>query len=230
MNSDALLYHSHTRYSLRPTHIIGIAITVTLHILIMMTLLLPASEHALQPSKEVVTQIKWSESPVKIELPPPPPLPIVPVRTITPVPQKPAVTSVPVLTTSRPQNSIADSAEVTSQPADDYAEPAQMDDALNTFDIGAPAIASLRTLAAPPPKYPRPALQRRLTGTVVLMILVDAEGKPISVNIEQSSGHAVLDREAIQHVLRRWRFEPARQAGVAMSAYARVPIDFSLPE
>jgi outer membrane biosynthesis protein TonB len=38
-----------------------------------------------------------------------------------------------------------------------------------------------------------------------------------------------LDRAAREHVLRRWVFEPSLRNGIAVPAYARVPVRFTLP-
>lgn len=82
----------------------------------------------------------------------------------------------------------------------------------------------------PQPPYPGIAIRRRWEGTVMLRIRVDESGRPREVQIERSSGHRVLDQTASEHVLARWRFQPALQDGVAVPAWARVPIVFSLRE
>ena len=93
-----------------------------------------------------------------------------------------------------------------------------------TTDIG----ASLQTLAAPPPPYPRDALVARLEGTVVLDVHVDAAGRPVDVVVVTSSGHRALDRAAQRQVLQKWRFRPALQDGRAVPALGRVPVSFVL--
>ena len=81
---------------------------------------------------------------------------------------------------------------------------------------------------APPPVYPRAALQRQLTGTVLLQVLVDINGQPIEVSISRSSGHRELDEAARLQVLKRWSFQPAIQNGKAVQALGLVPIEFNL--
>ena len=61
-----------------------------------------------------------------------------------------------------------------------------------------------------------------------LRILVDTDGRPLEVRIEQSSGHAILDREALRHVQRHWTFRPALRDGQPVQAVGIVPIDFHL--
>lgn len=97
-----------------------------------------------------------------------------------------------------------------------------------SFDPG-PQVTALAYAEAPPPGYPRPAIQRRLEGVVTLRVLVDADGRPQTVEIERSSGHRVLDQAARDQVLARWRFHPAVRDGRAIAAYALVPVAFRLP-
>ncbi len=81
---------------------------------------------------------------------------------------------------------------------------------------------------APPPLYPRAAIRERMTGTVMLQVLVDIDGRPLEASIAQSSGHRELDRAALDHVLKRWTFRPAMKNGRAVQAIGLVPIAFNL--
>ena len=67
-----------------------------------------------------------------------------------------------------------------------------------------------------------------IEGTVMLRILVGTDGTPLQVDIERSSGSRGLDRAAREHVLKKWRFQPAMQDGVPVQAWGRVPIVFTL--
>jgi periplasmic protein TonB len=79
----------------------------------------------------------------------------------------------------------------------------------------------------PSPSYPR--LSRRIgeEGRVLLKVLVSAEGKANTVEIEKSSGFQRLDQSALDAV-KQWRFIPARKGKESLSAYVLVPISFSL--
>jgi len=57
--------------------------------------------------------------------------------------------------------------------------------------------------------------------------MVDAKGVAGAINIARSSGAADLDQAAIEAV-RRWRFHPARQGGVAVASRVQVPVRFQL--
>ncbi len=78
-----------------------------------------------------------------------------------------------------------------------------------------------------PPSYPHRAYVERLEGTVILQILVTAEGKVGSLEISTSSGHPILDAEAMQ-AIRSWRFAPARRFGRPIPYTVRLPVRFML--
>jgi protein TonB len=94
----------------------------------------------------------------------------------------------------------------------------------------APAPGESRTLAYAGPlhlRYPLAAVRQHLQGTVVLRVLVDADGRVERVEIEHGSGHGQLDsaaREAVQGA----RFRPVLKDGKPMPAWGLVPIAFRL--
>lgn len=79
----------------------------------------------------------------------------------------------------------------------------------------------------PPPEYPATARRRGQEGRVVVRAEVLADGRCARVELKQGSGHAQLDQAALEAV-RKWRFIPARQGDVAVSAWVDVPIAFKL--
>ena len=93
-----------------------------------------------------------------------------------------------------------------------------------------PAPMQLEYRLAPAPTYPKRALQQRLTGTVLLQVLVGLDGRPLDVSIAQSSGHRDLDEAARAQVLKRWSFQPATKNGQAVQAIGMVPIQFALQD
>ncbi|MDT8283448.1 MAG: energy transducer TonB [Gammaproteobacteria bacterium] len=79
----------------------------------------------------------------------------------------------------------------------------------------------------PKPSYPRIAKLRGMEGIVKLRVKVGIDGQPVTVDLQQSSGFSALDDAAIK-VVRHWRFEPARRAGIKVAGEAIVPIQFKL--
>jgi protein TonB len=63
-------------------------------------------------------------------------------------------------------------------------------------------------------------------GTVVLRVVVAADGTPTSVVVLQSSGSEILDTSALETVRTRWRFVPARRNGIPVEDSVQVPIRF----
>lgn len=80
-----------------------------------------------------------------------------------------------------------------------------------------------RVLDAPPPVYPRHARRRGLEGRVVLRVVVGRDGMPREIDVQNTSGHAILDAAA-RDAVATWRFAPG--------SYARhrvdIPVSFRL--
>jgi protein TonB len=107
----------------------------------------------------------------------------------------------------------------------------------------APAAPSAPTAAAPgpvtPPSftaaylnnpvfYPPSSRRKREEGTVRLRVQVSAEGAPLQVLLDRSSGHPDLDAAALDVVRKRWKFAPAKQADRPVAAWVLVPLEYSL--
>jgi protein TonB len=192
-------------------------LTIALHLAALMILMAP---------------LEWSppQEPVREEAPPV----LVPDIVVKPVDPPPPIRTV-VREEPRPQPVVATPQE-TPQPVEEVVmnEGTELAEAVAdpgppvSFDPG-PAVAQLSVIDSSAPRYPRPALQRGLAGTVTLRILVGIDGRPQAVTIEESSGHGVLDEAARRHVLATWTFVPAQRNGQTVAAYALVPIEFVLP-
>lgn len=77
------------------------------------------------------------------------------------------------------------------------------------------------------PPYPRLALSNGEEGTVVLRVLVTAEGTAGAVEIRTSSGYPLLD-ESARRTVQTWRFKPATVDGKPVAEWYQVPIPFKL--
>lgn len=77
--------------------------------------------------------------------------------------------------------------------------------------------------------YPEEALQMSMTGSVVVVYVIDRGGRLIRAEVDRSSGHSLLDQAALQAV-RRTRFEPIPEdAWVALKEQVfRTRIEFDL--
>lgn len=88
-------------------------------------------------------------------------------------------------------------------------------------------LATPRYASNPKPDYPRLARQNRWEGVVQLRALISAAGEVETLFVENSSGHQLLDRSAVDGV-RRWRFIPARRGDSQVSCEVRIPVAFRL--
>lgn len=207
------------RLALDGKRIAANSVVIALHVAVAMLLLAPVSRPEPVATPEVTTQVTIVEPPIKVIPPPLPPIETV-IRQVAPsTPRTPTIEQVlpptsDVVYDDGSETLVVDTGQVV---------PPFTGDA-----VGPPTIQSLMTDRAPAPPYPAMAQRRGIGGTVVLMILVDASGNPVQVDIEHSSGSSLLDEAAQKFIRERWHFVPAQQGGVAIAAYARVPINFRL--
>jgi protein TonB len=95
-------------------------------------------------------------------------------------------------------------------------------------DDGAPhAITPADYLRPPATQYPPLAKKQRQQGLVVLRVMIGPDGRPGDIQIERSSGFALLDRAA-RDAVREALFRPYVENGVARSIQVLVPIEFSM--
>lgn len=88
-------------------------------------------------------------------------------------------------------------------------------------DVGA------HVLKPTPPKYPPEAARAGATGTVVLVITVNAAGAVENVLVERSSGNRLLDTAAID-AANEWTYAPSIEHGKPVRGRVRVPVDFNM--
>lgn len=81
----------------------------------------------------------------------------------------------------------------------------------------------------PRPAYP--PMSRRLgeEGRVLLRVRVGADGHPVAVDVDRSSGFERLD-EAARRAVGNWRFVPARRGDEPVEGSVRVPVVFRLDD
>lgn len=87
-----------------------------------------------------------------------------------------------------------------------------------------PAIAVERM---PPPRYPKEAAQAGVTGEVILIVSVAADGSVTDVEVERARPDGVFDAGTVE-AARQWKFTPAMEDGKAVPGRVRVPVTFEL--
>ncbi len=80
-----------------------------------------------------------------------------------------------------------------------------------------------------PPAIEVPLASRRLgeTGTVLLRVVVDAQGQPRQITLHRSSGFARLDEQALA-AMRAARFQPVTDAGTAIEWLVIAPLQYEI--
>lgn len=186
----------------------------SLHLVVLALLLTPPV--ALQIARAIKTPDPVARI---IEVTPPPPaVPELPqvVRHQAPAPVRHA-TSIPVIPTVSEHSDMVVPTTITEVPTAIESKPAIPD--------SEPSAIAYGTKTTVP--YPKQSLINREQGTVILRVLVGADGTPQTIEIQRSSGYARLDHAA-RDAVKTWSFHPAMRGGAASSAWALVPVTFNL--
>jgi protein TonB len=214
------MVHAHAalpRIPLDPKRIAATSAVIALHVGVLMLLMMPA-------------QVSRPEAPDSTFTPPDPrriivPTVLPPERLEKPKPIAQVVPAQKPVAIEQPQ---VESVDQTVGALDTQAVDVAPDSGDVQIEPAGTGFLQLTALLAPPPVYPRMAIQRHLTGTVTLRIHVDANGLPTEVMVENTSGHAMLDEAAMKVVQKRWRFVPATRNGQPVEGWALVPVVFVL--
>jgi protein TonB len=86
---------------------------------------------------------------------------------------------------------------------------------------------SAEYLQNPPPTYPPTSRRLGEQGTVIVRVLIGADGLAQEAELRKSSGFDRLDRAALETV-RKWRYVPGKRGGVPEAMWFNVPINFVL--
>jgi protein TonB len=215
MNATALSFPTSVQ-DLDFQRIAGTSLVIALHAAVALVLFMPVQQVAAPVAEDL--PLILSVIPKYIPPPPPPPPPPIDSHVIHTA-QQAAPTAV---VQSKPTEEIVDPTDQGKEP---YIPPHV--DAVIPHDIG-PSFVEIAADIAPAPTYPTMALRRAQEGRVLLRVLVDEQGRPAQVSVEQSSGFRLLDESALKIVQSRWHFVPAQRNGIAIAAYALVPVVFQI--
>jgi protein TonB len=87
-------------------------------------------------------------------------------------------------------------------------------------------VSAPRAIYQPDPEYSEEARKAKYQGTVVLWMIVGADGRPRDIKVMRQVGMG-LDEKAIEAV-RTWKFEPARKNGQPVAVQINVEVSFRL--
>ena len=89
------------------------------------------------------------------------------------------------------------------------------------------SISELVRVEAAPPRYPRRAQERNVSGWVDVYFTVTATGETADVSVNRSEPKSVFDRAAIEAV-ERWAFQPVQYRGQVINQRAGTRVVFRL--
>jgi protein TonB len=203
--------------------IAALSVAIALNLAVLLIALRPMAPQFIQEIRHVeAVPITWLTP--KPTVPDPPPIEMAPAP-------KPVVTPRPHIQAPPATPRVATTTDEGSTPVPPVVNTPTIEPTTQTPPVvnTAPVEATLAYRSSPL-TFPSEAIRRHLHGTVLLRVLVDADGKPVQVDIAQSSGQTLLDRSAREQVLANWRFQPATVQGHAVQAWAKVPVSFELRE
>jgi protein TonB len=91
-------------------------------------------------------------------------------------------------------------------------------------DSGASGVMNTHTT----PPYPPLANKMSHQGTVLLQIVVTAQGDVASATVTNTSGFEELDQAAIAWVVAHWKYKPAIQNGLPIPSQTSAAVKFDL--
>ena len=192
-----------------------LGISAIAHFVLVRSFFIHAGPQKIEFSSGETTEVFLIEEAPTLQEPPPEPVP-----TPEPVPPKPEE----ILTTNQSEQVVApqptpEPKRVEKKPAPQRPTPVA---SAKTANVPQPVV-----IRNTPPIYPETARRAGWEGRVTVRVEVSADGSPISVALEKSSGYGVLDQAALRAV-KGWRFQPRTIGGVAMVGMVDVPVNFTL--
>lgn len=148
-----------------------------------------------------------------------------PEPTPPPPPEKKPVPSPKIPVPKGPTSERAVKQEIQQEPTPPSDEPVKQTEPVSVPVAPPQADASQLNNAAP--AYPPQSRRLREQGTVLLEVLVKADGSLGDLRLKTSSGYTRLD-DAAMRAVKNWHFLPAKRGGTPIDFWYELPIEFSL--
>jgi protein TonB len=94
------------------------------------------------------------------------------------------------------------------------------------FTSGIDGVTAPKVIYQVEPQYSEEARKAKVSGIVILDLVVDREGRPQAIHVISGAGLG-LDEKAIEAV-QQWRFKPGSKSGKPVPVHARVEVNFRL--
>jgi len=212
----------------------SITATVLLHVILAFLFMLGLMEHSITPPEAPPVLVefmqtqptpKTSEQPVAKPIPVPPSPQPVAAPAPSPQPQpSPSKVSAPTEVAQAAPVAPVSAPTTPTPPAPPAPAPAPVVTAPSKTEVSIPASYSASNQK---PTYPNMSKRLGEQGTVLLRVLVKADGSAGEVEVKSSSSYPRLDQAAVEAV-KTWRFNSAKIDGKAIDEWYQVPIPFKL--
>lgn len=207
-----------------PRRITALAVSFLTHAAAALVLAIPLAATLEHAAPRVIEASVLEQPPPPVPMPPEPePLPRVQPRAATPPQPKP----VPVQPLAPVAQQPAAVVPVETPPVAATGSIVGATDMVADTGAGAGESRMLAYDGALKLAYPRAAIRRHAQGTVLLHVLVGTDGVAQRIEVSRSSGHRDLD-DAAREAVRKARFRPVLENGIAIPAWGLVPIEFRL--
>jgi protein TonB len=197
-----------------------LGISAIAHFVLVRNFLVHSSPKKIEFASGETTEVFLIEEAPTLQEPPPDPAP-----TPEPLPEEPPPPKTEEILTTN-QSEVVTTPQPTPEPKKIEKKPAQQRPtpvaAAKTANVPQPVV-----IRNTPPIYPETARRAGWEGRVTVRVEVSADGLPISVALQKSSGYGVLDQAALRAV-KGWRFQPRTIGGVTMAGTVDVPVNFTL--
>lgn len=202
------------------------ALVAGLHVLVAMGVISTMNAKSLSLPAMLEDKLVW----IQPDVPPPPPPPEPPKPQAKTAPPQVMVPQVEVDVAEPPPEPVI---EASTEPSPEPVQPAPSDTppqpaaapSSNSGQMRSAVLADANGCAKP--DYPVRAARNGETGTVMLALLVGADGRVQDARIQSSSGYRELDRAAV-NALSLCRFQPAMNAGSAVAGWAQLAYVWTL--
>jgi TonB family protein len=168
----------------------------------------PKAPDGKRPAPEVAGARVASPEPVALAAAPPPPEP-----------------SPEVKTEAQPARVEPTAAPAVVEPTAPPRAPAPAETARGDLVGPGPGVVEPSFVSPPHVSYPPAARQQRITGKVVVLVLVDEEGAVTDAKLQQGVGSRVGINEAVLDAIRHAKFRPATKNGVPVKMWRTVVVD-----